>query len=47
MTVISWVDFIGGGQVVVDGVDGGSGWVAGGGLYFPLGHRKQCCVFSK
>ena len=23
------------------------GWVAGGGLYLPLGHRHQCCVFSK
>ena len=26
---------------------GGGGWVAKGGLYFPLGHRQQCCVFSK
>ena len=26
---------------------GGSGWVAGSGLYLTLGHRQQCCVFSK
>ena len=30
-----------------DVVGGGGGWVPGGGLYFPLGNRQQCCVFSK
>ena len=29
------------------GVGGGGGCVAEGGLYLPLGHRQQCCVFSK
>ena len=29
------------------GVGGGGRWVAGGGLYLPLGYRQQCCVFSK
>ena len=29
------------------GVGGGGRWVAEGGLYLPLGHRQQCCVFSK
>ena len=29
------------------GVGGGSRWVAKGGLYLLLGHRQQCCVFSK
>ena len=28
-------------------VGGGGGQVAGGRLYLPLGHRQQCCVFSK
>ena len=26
---------------------GAGGWVAKGGLYLPLGHRQQCCIFSK
>ena len=26
---------------------GGGGWVAKGGLFLPLVHRQQCCVFSK
>ena len=30
-----------------DEVGGGGGWAAGGGLYLPLGHRQQYCVFSK
>ena len=29
------------------GVGGGGGWVAEGGLYLPLEHRQQCCVFNK
>ena len=50
MTVISlmacykdgWVDGWEGGEV-----GSGGGWVAKGGLYLPLGHKQQCCVFSK
>ena len=29
------------------GVSSGGRMVAEGGLYLPLGHRQQCCVFSK
>ena len=29
------------------GVGVGGGWEAGGGLYLPLGHRQQCCMFNK
>ena len=29
------------------GMGGGGRWVAEDGLYLPLGHRQQCCVFRK
>ena len=36
-----------GGWEGVGRVCGGGGWgIAGGGLYLPLGHRQQCCVFN-
>ena len=47
MTVISLMacygGWVGGGLKV----GGGSGRVAEGQLNLPLGHRQQCCVFSK
>ena len=48
MTVISLMArYRGVGRWEEGGVDGGGEWVAEGGLYLPLGHRLQCCVFSK
>ena len=42
MPVISWIEFIGGGQV-----GGGSGgWEAEGRLKQPFGVKQQCCAFS-
>ena len=36
-TVISRIACIGGGRWEGDGVGGGGGWEAGGGLHFPIG----------